>query len=140
MSAKDLYHTPFVHALQKDGWTITHDPLTLPFDGTDLFIDIGAERLIGAEREGERIAVEIKSFLKPSSVQDLKEAIGQYILYTDVMEESPENADRVLYLAVREETQRILFSREQTQRLLRKRKIRLITFDPEKEVILQWII
>ncbi len=82
MSAKDVFHEPFTRALLKEGWTITHDPLTIPFDGTELFVDIGAERLIGAERDGERIAVEIKSFLKPSPIQDLKEAVGQYILYS----------------------------------------------------------
>jgi len=139
MSAKDLYHEPFVHALRKDGWTITHDPLTIPFDGTDLFVDIGAERMIGAERDGERIAVEIKSFLKPSPVQDLKEAVGQYILYGDIMAESPEDADRTLFLAVREETYRTVFGKEQTERLLRNRNIRLIVFQPDQEIILQWI-
>lgn len=139
MSAKDIYHDAFVRTLQQDGWTITHDPLTIPFDGTDLFIDIGAERMIGAERDGERIAVEVKSFLKPSPVQDLKEAVGQYILYGDIMLESPLDADRTLYLAVREETYRTVFSKAQTQRLLQNRNIRLIVFHPEQEVIVQWI-
>ena len=139
MSAKDIYPVPFIHALLKDGWSITHDPLTIPFDGTNLFIDIGAERMIGAERNGERIAVEIKSFLKPSPIQDLKEAVGQYILYGDIMAESAENADRKLYLAIRNETYRIVFSKDQTQRLLRNRNIHLIVFDPEIEEIQRWI-
>ena len=56
-------------ALDKDGWTITHDPLTVPVDDTNLFIDIGAERLVTAERGTERIAVEVKSFLGLSAVQ-----------------------------------------------------------------------
>jgi len=139
VSAKDIFHEPFVRALQKEGWTITHDPLTIPFDGTELFVDIGAERLIGAVRDGERIAVEIKSFLKPSPVQDLKEAVGQYILYGDIMAESPDNADRTLYLAVREETYRVVFSKSQTLRLIQNRNIRLIVFDPDREVIILWI-
>ena len=54
MSAKDIFHEAFTRALLKDGWIITHDPLSIPFDGTDLSVDIGAERLIGAERDGER--------------------------------------------------------------------------------------
>ena len=139
MSAKDIYHKECVRALEKDGWSVTHDPLVIPFDGTDLFIDIGAERLIGAERNGERIAVEIKSFIKPSPVQDLKEAIGQYILYGDVMANSKENSDRTLFLAVREETYRDVFSGKQTQRLLTNRNIRLLVFEPEEEVVTQWI-
>ena len=59
MSAKDIYHDACVHALQKDGWTITHDPLTISVGKTDLLIDLGAERIIAAERNGERIAIEI---------------------------------------------------------------------------------
>ena len=47
----------------KDGWTITHDPLAIPVDGTNLLIDVGAERVVTAERKGERIAVEVKAFV-----------------------------------------------------------------------------
>jgi hypothetical protein len=81
MPAKDLFHDCFVRALQKDGWTITHDPLTVSVGKTDLLIDLGAERMVAAERNGERIAVEIKSFVKLSPIQDLKEAVGQFVLY-----------------------------------------------------------
>jgi hypothetical protein len=77
MAAKDIYHDSFVRALQNDGWTITHDPLIIPFGSRDLHVDIGAERLLAAERDGERIAVEIRSFIGPSPIQDLKEALGR---------------------------------------------------------------
>jgi hypothetical protein len=76
MPAKDKFHIAFVHALEKDGWTVTDDPLTIRVLDADLLIDIGAERMVGAERDGERIAVEIKSFISKSAVQDLKEAAG----------------------------------------------------------------
>ena len=33
-------------------------------------IDLAAERLIAAEKENQKIAVEIKSFLNPSTVTD----------------------------------------------------------------------
>ena len=68
MSAKDVYHDVCILALEKDGWKITHDPLTLAYRKTEVFVDLAAERVVAAEREGERIAVEVKSFLKPSSV------------------------------------------------------------------------
>lgn len=138
MAVKDFYHEPFVRALQKDGWIITHDPLTLPFQDTSLLVDVGAEQTIAAERGAERIAVEIKSFLKLSPIQDLKEALGQYILYADVMAESPDHSDRTLYLAVREETYNDVFDDDQTQRILRRRNIRLVIFDPIREEIVQW--
>ncbi len=138
MAAKDFYHEAFVRALQKDGWTITHDPLTLPFQETSLLIDVGAEQAIAAERGTERIAVEIKSFIKLSPMQDLKEALGQYILYADVMMESFEHAERTLYLAVREETYNDVFDHEQTLRILHRRNVRLVIFNPIEEKIIQW--
>ena len=62
MSAKDLYHNNVRNALVKAGWTITHDPYTMTFGQKDAFVDLGAERMIGAEKGSEKIAVEIKSF------------------------------------------------------------------------------
>ena len=81
MSAKDIYHDVCVRALQKDGWTITNDPLVFKVANTDVLIDLGAERIVAAERDSERMTVEIKSFLSKSAVQDLKEAAGQFMLY-----------------------------------------------------------
>ena len=63
MSRKDTFHEIVVSTLVREGWTITHDPYLLPFGIYDLQIDLGAEMPIGAEREGRKIAVEIKSFL-----------------------------------------------------------------------------
>jgi hypothetical protein len=138
MSAKDLYHEACVHALQKDGWTITHDPLTVSVGKTDLLIDLGAERIVAAERNGERIAVEIKSFIKLSPVQDLKEAVGQYVLYQGALAESPQNVGRTLYLAIRIETYDSVFEEAIGQMLLRHSHLRLIVFDPVSEVIVLW--
>jgi hypothetical protein len=138
MSAKDLYHNHVVNALQKDGWTITHDPLTIPYGKTELLVDIGAERLLAAERDGQRIAVEVKSFLKPSLIQDLKEAIGQFVLYSDAIADFPQEADRTLYLAIREETYNEIFRNEPGQRLLQRGRVRLVVFDPVQEVIVLW--
>ena len=70
------------------GWTITHDPLVLKVGTKDLFVDLGAERLLAAEKEGQKIAVEVKSFSGASDVNNLERALGQFILYHDVLEES----------------------------------------------------
>lgn len=43
MPARDLYHETVKNALIKDGWTITHDPLTLELGSSRLFVDLGAE-------------------------------------------------------------------------------------------------
>jgi hypothetical protein len=45
-------------------------------------IDLAAEKLIAAEREGEKIAVEVKSFLERSSaISEFHTALGQFINY-----------------------------------------------------------
>jgi hypothetical protein len=55
MSAKDVYHSHVRNALIKDGWTITHDPYVLTFGPRDVFVDIGAERVIAAEKGSEKL-------------------------------------------------------------------------------------
>jgi hypothetical protein len=35
-----------------------------------MFIDIGAEQILGAERNDQKIAVEIKSFIAPSATTE----------------------------------------------------------------------
>lgn len=87
MPAKDLYHDAVKKALVKDGWTITHDPFPLKWGKKDLFVDLGAEKLLTAEKEGRQIAVEVKSFLGQSDVEDLRNALGQFVLYHDILEE-----------------------------------------------------
>lgn len=139
MPAKDLYHEAFVRALRKDGWNITHDPLFLFVADTDLLIDLGAERIVAAERGSVRIAVEIKSFLGKSTVQDLKEAAGQFMLYEEALKRSPVNVDRVLYLAVRFTVYSRLFVGGIGRILLESNRIQLVVFDEDEEEIKQWI-
>ena len=65
MPARDTYHDAVKNALIKDGWTITHDPLVVELGGDRLFIDLGAERVIGAEKGTRKIAVEVKTVRRP---------------------------------------------------------------------------
>ncbi len=139
MSAKDLYHDAVVRALEKDDWTITHDPLTITVGRRDLLIDLGAEQMLAADRNGERIAIEIKSFVKLSPIQDLKEALGQFVLYEDALARSENQSDRVLYLAIRADTYDELFTEPIGEMLLENGRLRLIVFDEITEVIITWI-
>lgn len=79
--AKDLFHDVVKSALQKDGWEITHDPYSIEAFDTTFNIDLGAEKLIGAQRNKELIAVEVKSFIGPSLIYDFHLALGQYMNY-----------------------------------------------------------
>jgi hypothetical protein len=86
MPAKDIYHDTVKNALIKDEWIITDDPLKLTIGSRSLYIDLGAEKLIGAQKGAQKIAVEIKSFISPSPVKDLENALGQYILYQNLLQ------------------------------------------------------
>ena len=50
MPAKNKVHQQVVTALKKDGWTITHDPFKVHWKTRKLLVDLGAEKLIAAER------------------------------------------------------------------------------------------
>jgi hypothetical protein len=95
VAARDIFHDAVKHALEKEGWLITHDPLTLQIGGVEMYIDLGAEQLIAAEKQGEKIAVEIKSFVAVSVLYEFHLAIGQYRNYQlALLQEDPE---RTLY-------------------------------------------
>lgn len=137
MPAKDLFHDCVRHALIHDGWTITHDPLRLTWGGKDLYVDLGAERLMAAEKAGQRIAVEIKSFVGESEVDDLEKAVGQYVLYRAVL--AQREPERVLFLAVPDLIIRDVFDQSLGELLLKDQFIRVLGFDPQTEVITRWI-
>jgi hypothetical protein len=137
MPAKDIFHDCVKHALIKDGWIVTDDPLSLKIGKKDLFVDLAAEKMLIAEKENQKIAIEIKSFVGTSEVEDLKNALGQYVLYEKIIKR--QLLERILYLAIRETTYNNLFSQEIGQILLEEKTLKLIIFNPEEEVITQWI-
>jgi hypothetical protein len=137
MPAKDIYHNTVRTALEKDGWTITNDPLPLKIGKRTLNVDLGAEKLFAAEKQGRKIAVEVKSFVSASPVNDLEEAVGQYIVYEDILERL--EPERIIYLAIRAEVYAQIFSEPIGQLLLEKKRFKLIVFDSLKETIVRWI-
>ncbi|MBW4651988.1 MAG: XisH family protein [Kaiparowitsia implicata GSE-PSE-MK54-09C] len=137
MYARDLFHDAVKAALQKDGWAITHDPLTIALADGQLQIDLGAERLIAAYKDEQQIAVEIKSFTAPSAISEFHTALGQYLNYRVVLKLKEPN--RLLYLGVSVEIYESFFFRQLPQLSLQEYQIKLVIFDPEGEVIVKWI-
>ena len=82
MPKKDLYHDTVRVALETDGWTITKDPLRVEWQGAVYLPDLGAERVLAAERGVEKIAVEIKTFMGQILQHEFYEALGQYDSYS----------------------------------------------------------
>jgi hypothetical protein len=124
-------------ALVAEGWIITHDPLILPLGRRKLQVDLAAEAPLAAERNGEKIAVEIKSFLGVSEVTELERAFGQYIIYRFVLQR--QDPERALFLALPVDAYESLFNEEDERDLARGNDVKLIVFDPENGNIVEWI-
>jgi hypothetical protein len=137
MPARDIYHAVVRNALIKDGWTITHDPYTLTFGPTDVYVDLSAEQPIGAERQGEQIAVEIKSFVGASDVRDFEVALGQYVFYRSLL--ARWDSSRRLFLAVREEVYIGFLHQVAAKLVLEDLRVSIVVFKAAPEVILKWI-
>jgi hypothetical protein len=135
--ARDLFHEAVRTALQEDGWQITADPLFISFGGVDLYVDLGAERLIAATKGQQKIAVEIKGFAGPSVISDFHQALGQFLNYRLAVEQR--EPDRALYLAVPEDTYLTFFSLPFTQLAVQRHRVSMIVYDPEQMEIVQWI-
>lgn len=136
MPARDHLHAHVRATLERDGWTITHDPLRLRWRKKDVFADLGAERFVGAEKGAVRIAVEIKSFTAPSPIDSLEKALGQYTLYHDVLAQV--EPERALYLAVSDRAYADVFEEPMGALLLANGRLRLMVFNTEAEVIERW--
>lgn len=134
---RDFFHDAVKNALIKTGWKITHDPLSFHVGGVDMAIDLGAEKVIGAEKNGQKIAVEVKSFIGPSNISEFHTALGQYLDYEYALEKK--EPDRVLYLAVPVDVYKPFFKLEFIQLVVSRHHLRLLIYDPEFEEINQWI-
>jgi XisH protein len=137
MPARDLLHPAVRRALERDGWDITDDPLRLVVGRRSVYVDLGAEQLLGATRGAVRIAVEVKSFAGSSEVHDLETALGRFMLYGRILRR--DQPDRTLWLAVPSRIWAGLFREALGELLLEDGDLRLLVVDAEQEVIERWI-
>ncbi|WP_041258396.1 element excision factor XisH family protein [Fibrella aestuarina] len=137
--AKDMFHEAVRVALEADGWRITHDGYRLVTDllKDALTVDLGAEKLITAEKGLHKIAVEVKSFLGDSLVYDFHSALGQMLMYQVNIE--LQEPDRLLYLAIPEPA----YERMNRQRVFAvvaaRYKINFVIYEPISRQIVKWI-
>lgn len=137
MPAKDLFHRAVVHALEKEQWTITHDPFLIYYELGRMYIDLGAEKILAAERDNDKIAVEIKSFIQSGSISEFHTALGQFINYRTILRQV--ETARILYLAIPDETYNSLFQTSFVQTIIQEYQLKLIVYEPNQERISQWI-
>lgn len=137
MPARDICHPVVRHALEKQGWSITDDPYLVQAGTLNLYIDLGAERLIAAEYGSEKIAVEIKCFMKASDISEFHTALGQFMNYKLALHK--QEPGRELYLAVPDSIYASFFKQPFIQEVIQQYQVKLIIFNPKDEVIAQWI-
>ena len=135
--AKDRYHKLVKKALQDLDWLVTDDPLYIPTLKRKLEVDLGAERVIGAEKGDLKIAVEIKSFLGLSEIHEFYNALGQFNYYQLALED--DQPDRILYLAVPSDIYETLFTEPLTLKAIQRYNIKIIVYNIEEETIEKWI-
>ncbi len=136
--AKDIYHQVVKQALEKEGWKITHDPLRL-FDKDvkiDYEIDLAAEKLLFAEKTNEKIAVEVKNFLRTSMIHEFHGVLGQYLVYQAALLQI--EADRKLFLAISSSASEKLEDFLFLQQLIEQYRIKIIVFDESSMEIITW--
>ena len=134
MSDKDAFHAIVITSIKKEGWT--HDPYPLQAGSFDLAIDLGAEKVVAAERGERKIAVEIKSFLGPSKISEFYGALGQFIAYRAALQ--VQEQERMLYLAVPSSIYELFFATTFIQALVQQNQLYLLSYDLEQEVIERW--
>jgi len=102
-----------------------------------LYADLGAEKPLAAEKEDQKIVVEIKVFGSSSQITELERAIGQYSIYRTILRKN--DPVRMLYLAIAEDIYNDFFQRPAIQDIVTEHEIDLLVFDPVQEVIVRWI-
>lgn len=134
--AKDIIHEPVKTAIEKAGWKITNDQYTVQFAEFTMYADLAAERVIAAQRGNDKIAIEIKSFVKRSAVQDVRDALGQYLMYRAYLTKI--EPDRKLYVATSTRAYRDIFSLKAVQFLVQQFVIAIIVVDIEQKEVVLW--
>lgn len=137
MSKRDFIHDAVREGLEKDGWMITHDPLKLPSSGINFKVDLGAEKVIIAEKGMTKIAVEIKSLTKQSLIYDFYEAFGQYMFYRDAFND--EAINREIFMAVSKSGWERIQKTPFILKRIEQYHLKLIVIDITNKKLIQWI-
>ncbi|MEM7797983.1 MAG: element excision factor XisH family protein [Chloroflexota bacterium] len=143
MPQRDSIHQIVRDALEKDGWVITDDPYVISYDERFHFVDLGARgvsrpsEFIGAQRQDQKIAAEIKDFRGRSAIGNLEQAIGQYVLYKLLLNQVDQS--RKIYLAISEIAFDEIFGKPIGELVINGLPMRLVIIDVEKIEVKQWI-
>jgi hypothetical protein len=135
--AKDFFYDIFKEILLSSGWKITHDPYQVRVGSIGYEIDFGAEKLIGAEKDDKKIAIELKSFVGPSNINEFHKAVGQFNDYFVILEIL--DPSRILYLAIPEKIWNTFFQEIVIQKAIQRVQAKVIIYNPSTKKIVKWI-
>jgi XisH protein len=137
--AKDIFHDAVKHALEKDGWTITHEHYPLRDKERDMRydIDLYAEKLIAAQRGPDKIAVEVKSLLQPSLTYEFHGLLGKFLIYLHGI--NLIEPDRKLYVAIPLFAWNKISQMKGLMEIITIYQVKIIIFKSNSETIVQWI-
>lgn len=137
MPKKDKFHETVKIALEKEQWNITNDPLFVPTKGgTNFFIDLGAERIIGAEKDGETIAVEIKSFGGSSPMYTFYEILGQFLIYKLALREQAKVWE--LFIAISDIGFKKLKNSPIFNQAMQEYQLKSVIIHPSTQSVIEW--
>lgn len=131
--AKDKLHDIVEVALVKDGW-INIKSITLNYKGTDLNVDIIADKLISAEKENLQIAVEVKSFGKQE--RDIRLPSSAWSIFT--LPHGHLGINSIPYLALPEAIYTNYLTRPFFQDSISLHHVNLFTIDTQRQEIVRW--
>jgi hypothetical protein len=135
--ARDIIHNTVRLALENENWIITDDPFNVKIEGgSGIEIDLGAEKFIAAEKENQKIAVEIKTFANASIINTFHQALGQYLDYRDALEEG--EIARELFLAISVEVNNRIENFPFIMRRIEKYGLKIIVVDINSQTIVKW--
>ncbi|TAK34371.1 MAG: fatty-acid oxidation protein subunit alpha [Saprospiraceae bacterium] len=115
---------------------MTHDPMTISLPDMDLFVDLGIERFVGAQKGNRKIAIEIKSFGRTDRINKFYEALGQVLVYRLAL--MKEKIEREVWLAIPQKARQSLFETIIVQEALSHFQLNLLIFDQLNKKIVQW--
>lgn len=98
---------------------------------------MAAERRLAAERNNEKIIIEIKSFVGHSIIQDFKELLGHYMLYLPLLAETA--SEYKLFVAIDNAIYENDFQHPVIRLSLTKIHVPLIVVETNKEEVVLWI-
>lgn len=92
---------------------------------------------MGAEKDEVKIAIEVKSFIGPSTINEFHKAVGQFNDYSVALE--IQDPERVLFLAIPHDIWLRFFQKQVIQKSLERIRARILVYDPNLNNIIEWI-